>query len=59
MVERNDLAEPSAPDDGPDDLPPESTHRWVARRKAQVVAAVRDGRLSFEDACRRYNISHE
>ena len=41
------------------DLPPPGTRRWVARRKAQVVAAVRDGRLTFEDACRRYNISAE
>ncbi len=49
-------------DGGPSDLgdlPPPETHRWVARRKAQVVGAVRAGRLSFEDACRRYNISHE
>ena len=41
------------------DLPPPETRRWVARRKAQVVAAVRGGVLSFEDACRRYNISAE
>lgn len=41
------------------DLPPPETRRWVARRKAQVVAAVREGRLSFEDACKRYTISHE
>jgi hypothetical protein len=42
-----------------DDLPPPETRRWVARRKAQVVDAVRAGRLTFDDACRRYNISHE
>lgn len=42
-----------------DDLPPLDTCRWVASRKAQVVAAVRDGRLTFEEACARYNISHE
>ena len=41
------------------DLPPPSTTRWVARRKAQVVAAVRSGVLTFEEACRRYNISPE
>lgn len=46
-------------DDHLDALPPAETRRWVARRKALVVGAVRDGRLSFEDACRRYNISHE
>lgn len=40
-----------------DDLPPPNTRRWVARRKAEVVAAVRAGLLSFEEACRRYNIS--
>src|SRR3954466_5274612 len=59
MVEKNDLAEPPTPDDTLDDLPSEGTQRWGARRKAQVVAAVREGRLGFEDACRRYNISHE
>lgn len=55
----------TSPSSGPrrspdrDALPPADTRRWVARRKAQVVTAVRDGRLSFEDACRRYSISHE
>ncbi len=42
-----------------DDLPPPDTQRWVARRKAEVVAAVRAGLLSLEDACRRYNLSAE
>lgn len=41
------------------ELPPSDTRRWVARRKAQVVAAVRTGVLSLEDACRRYNLSVE
>lgn len=41
------------------DLPPPDTMRWMARRKAQVVAAVRAGVLSLEDACRRYNLSVE
>lgn len=41
------------------DLPPPETRRWVVRRKAQVVAAVRGGILTFEEACRRYNISAE
>jgi hypothetical protein len=40
-------------------LPPPDTRRWVARRKAEVVAAVRTGLISFEDACRRYNLSDE
>ncbi|MEM9277623.1 MAG: DUF1153 domain-containing protein, partial [Pseudomonadota bacterium] len=36
------------------DLPPASTRRWVIRRKAEVVAAVRGGLLSLEEACERY-----
>ena len=35
------------------DLPPEGTQRWVIRRKAEVVAAVRGGLLSLEEACKR------
>lgn len=41
------------------DLPPPNTERWVIRRKAEVVAAVRGGLLSLEDACRRYKLSVE
>jgi hypothetical protein len=41
------------------DLPPPETRRWVARRKAQIVAAVRGGVLAQDEACRRYNISPE
>ena len=41
------------------DLPPLNTKRWVIRRKAEVVAAVRGGLLSLEDACRRYTLSVE
>ena len=33
-----------------DKLPPPETKRWVMRRKAQVVAAVRSGLLTFEEA---------
>jgi hypothetical protein len=40
-------------------LPPSDTKRWVARRKAAVVAAVRSGTLSIEEACRRYHLSEE
>jgi len=40
-------------------LPPPDTQRWVMRRKAQVVSAVRSGLLSFEDACQRYSLSEE
>jgi hypothetical protein len=42
-----------------DDLPPPETKRWVARRKAEVVAAVQAQLLSLEDACKRYNLSME
>lgn len=41
------------------ELPPTNTVRWVARRKAQVVKAVRDGIISLEDACLRYALSVE
>lgn len=40
-------------------LPPPDTQRWVTRRKAQVVAAVRSGLLTFEEACERYRLSEE
>jgi hypothetical protein len=39
------------------DLPPPDTKRWVIRRKAEVVAAVRGGLLSLDEASRRYNLS--
>jgi hypothetical protein len=42
-----------------EDLPPTNTKRWVIRRKAEVVAAVRGGLLSLEDACRKYTLSVE
>ncbi len=42
-----------------EDLPSPETRRWVARRKAEVVTAVRAGLLPIEDACRRYGISVE
>ena len=36
------------------DLPPKNTKRWVIRRKTEVVAAVRGGLLSIDEACERY-----
>ncbi len=39
------------------DLPDINTRRWVSRRKALVVAAVRGGLLSLEDACSRYRLT--
>ena len=41
------------------DLPPANTRRWVIRRKAEVVAAVRGGLLSLEEACERYALTVE
>ena len=41
------------------DLPPPSTQRWVIRRKAEVVAAVRGGLLSLDEACERYGLTNE
>ena len=41
------------------DLPPPETKRWVPRRKAQVVAAVRGGALTLDEACTRYALTVE
>ncbi len=41
------------------DLPPPTTKRWVIRRKAEVVAAVRGGLLTLEEACERYTLTVE
>ena len=41
------------------DLPAASTKRWVIRRKAEVVAAVRGGLLSLDEACNRYKLTTE
>jgi hypothetical protein len=40
-------------------LPPSATRRWVARHKAQVVAAVNGGLLSLDEAYARYALSAE
>lgn len=40
-------------------LPPANTKRWVIRRKAEVVAAVRGGLLTLEEACERYMLTVE
>ena len=41
------------------ELPPPNTKRWVIRRKAAVVAAVRASEITVEEACRRYQLSEE
>lgn len=38
-------------------LPPPDIKRWVPRRKAEVVKAVRSGVIGLEEACRRYQLS--
>jgi len=41
------------------DLPQPNTRRWVVRRKAAVVAAVRAGKITMEEALRRYQLTEE
>jgi len=40
-------------------LPSPNTRRWVASRKAAVVAAVRDSRITIEEALRRYQLTED
>lgn len=40
-------------------LPAPDTKRWVARRKAVIVNAVRNGALTLDEACHRYQLSIE
>ncbi len=40
-------------------LPAPGTQRWVVRRKAAVVEAVKTGQLALDDACRLYGLSTE
>jgi hypothetical protein len=42
-----------------EDLPKPQTARWVPRKKAAVVAAVRCGLLSFSEAQQRYALTLE
>ena len=41
------------------DLPPPTTTRWVASRKAAVVLAVENGLLTSDQAIARYGLSGE
>jgi transposase-like protein len=41
------------------ELPPADTKRWVVRRKAAVVDAVMSGKVTLEEACRRYQLTEE
>ena len=40
-------------------LPQAGRQRWLAGRKAQVLAAIQSGTLSLEEACRRYLLTPE
>ena len=40
-------------------VPPVTTTRWVAKRKAQVVGAVQAGLLTIDEACRFYRLTLE
>jgi hypothetical protein len=42
-----------------ENLPPPDTKRWVIRRKAEVVFAVRNGLIGLDEACERYRLSAE
>ncbi len=41
------------------ELPPAGATRWVPRRKAEVVVAVRGGLLTLGEACDRYALTVE
>jgi len=41
------------------DLPSSSTIYWVARRKAELLAAIDGGLLGLEDARQRYRLSDD
>lgn len=40
-------------------MPPPGTTRWVASRKAQVVAAVESGLMTLDEVMHRYSLSLE
>ena len=40
-------------------LPPPNTRRWVVRRKAAVVIAVKTGAITIEQACQVYQLTEE
>jgi hypothetical protein len=52
----------TGPDGSPltiENLPAPGMKRWVIRRKAEVVSAVRGGLLTLEEACGRYRLTVE
>ena len=62
MSEALNIAETVSPDPKDESLtlaslPEPGTERWVVSRKAKVVAAIRDGLLTVEEASRRYHLT--
>ncbi len=55
--QRSEIIGPSGRPMTTKDLPPANTKRWISHRKAEVVAGVRAGLISLEEACRRYALS--
>jgi transposase-like protein len=47
--------------DPPDDPPVVQgpSKQWTVRRKAEVVASVKSGQMTIEEACRRHQLSEE
>ena len=41
------------------DLPPSNLKRWMPRRKATLVKAVRGGLIGLDEACQRYRLTKE
>jgi Protein of unknown function (DUF1153) len=59
-VSRADGPYVTGPDGGPvtlSDLPESNTTRWVTSRKALVIAAIRGGLLTLDDAAKRYSLT--
>ncbi len=50
---------PSVESPGEMPSPPPVPARWVPHRKAEIVAAVRGGAISLDEACARYALSIE
>jgi hypothetical protein len=65
MTTQNERRAPRArfvigPDGAPltlENLPKKDTKRWITRRKAEVVCAVRGGLITLEQACDMYRLS--
>jgi hypothetical protein len=43
----------------PTRVPPPRSTRWIPQRKAEIVAAIRGGYMSFDEARERYELSIE